>query len=130
MNPAFRMGLFAFPIQQLTNKNCFFDAAKSDRQTRVVGNRAARIPDKLCKSQSLIDLLCGFRATRILIAVVNSRVGFSPLRAVPRPPHATSNASSPRTQAIRVAGVAHTTRCTSPVLLFRPPGQRPFEYTG
>jgi hypothetical protein len=61
MDPALRIGLFAFPIEQLTNENCFFNATKSDRQTRVVGNRAARIPDKLSKSQSLIDLLCSLK---------------------------------------------------------------------
>src|SRR6516164_6451012 len=85
MNPALRIELFAFPIEQLTNENCFFNATKSDRQTRVVGNRAARIPDKLSKSQIDRSPL-RVRATRILTAVVDSRIDFCPLRAAPRPP--------------------------------------------
>src|SRR6516165_1234708 len=131
MDPAFRIGLFAFPIQQLTNKNCFFNATKSDRQTRVVGNRAARIPDKLSKSQSLIDLLRSLKRPRILInrrRKLSNRFPSVPLAA--QAAYATSKASSSLAQSIRVAGVAQTTRCTSPVFLFRPPGQRPFEYTG
>src|SRR4029077_1063328 len=113
MDPAFRVGLFAFPIQQLTNKHSLFNAAESDRQTRVISNRAARIPDKLSKSQSLIDLLYSLK-----------RRGFNRRRklssrflSVPRAAegaHATFNPSSSRAQSIRVAGVAHTTRCTIP----------------